>query len=64
MRRAKRLIGSSAAVVGWFRRGAASYLDLIQIRSDNEKIINSYHRFWSFLLGSGLIVLGLVFSAV
>jgi Zn-dependent protease with chaperone function len=64
MRRAKRLIGSSAAVVGWFRRGAASYLDVIQIRSDNEKIINSYHRLWSFLLGGGLIVLGLVFSAV
>jgi Zn-dependent protease with chaperone function len=59
-KRVKRLIGSQATVVGWFRRGAASYLDLIRIRADEGRIINSYHRFWSLLLAAGLIFAGVL----
>ncbi len=59
MKRVKGLIGSQGAITGWFRRGAASYLDLIQIKTEDGTVVNSYHRFWSFLLGFGLIALGI-----
>uniref|UniRef100_B8HLP8 Peptidase M48 Ste24p n=1 Tax=Cyanothece sp. (strain PCC 7425 / ATCC 29141) TaxID=395961 RepID=B8HLP8_CYAP4 len=66
MNRVKSLIGTSAKTLGWFRRGAASWMDLIQLESEGGTRVNSYHRFWSFLLGIGLmaigICLGLVFS--
>jgi Zn-dependent protease with chaperone function len=62
MNRAKDLIGTRGTVVGWFRRGVSSYLDLIRLRSDAGRVVNSYHRFWSFLLGGGLIVIGVLLS--
>ncbi len=53
------LIGTPIIVVGWFRRGVAPWLDLVQL-SNNQTTVNSYHRFWSLLLGMGAIVLGIV----
>ena len=60
LKRVNRLIDSQASVLGWFRRGAVSSLDLIRIRSENGGIVNSYPRFWSLLLGASLLIFGLV----
>ncbi|MGF1934180.1 MAG: zinc metalloprotease HtpX [Nostoc sp. ChiQUE02] len=60
MKRVKSLIGEQVGAVGWFRRGVAPWMDLIQLQSENGTIVNSYHRFWSFILGSGSIILGVV----
>ncbi|MEH2262264.1 zinc metalloprotease HtpX [Nostoc sp.] len=60
MKRVKSLIGEQVAAVGWFRRGVAPWMDLIQLQSENGTIVNSYHRFWSFILGGGSIILGVV----
>lgn len=62
MKRVKSLIGEQVGAVGWFRRGVAPWMDLIQLQSKNGTIVNSYHRFWSFILGSGSIILGVVLT--
>ncbi|MEH2416642.1 zinc metalloprotease HtpX [Nostoc sp.] len=62
MKRVQSLIGEQVAAVGWFRRGVAPWMDLIQLKSENGTIVNSYHRFWSFLLGSGSIILGVALT--
>jgi Zn-dependent protease with chaperone function len=62
MKRVESLIGSEVGAVGWFRRGIAPWMDLIQLKSDGGTIVNSYHRFWSFVFGSGSIILGVVFA--
>jgi hypothetical protein len=59
MSRVKNLIGSQTKTLGWFRRGAASWLDLIRLETENGTIVNSYHRFWSFLVSILLILLGI-----
>ena len=58
MKRVQSLIGEQVGAVGWFRRGIAPWMDLIQLQSENGTIVNSYHRFWSFILGGGSIILG------
>ncbi|MDZ7968007.1 MAG: zinc metalloprotease HtpX [Nostoc sp. DedSLP03] len=60
MKRVQSLIGEQVGAVGWFRRGVAPWMDLIQLQSKNGTIVNSYHRFWSFILGGGSIILGVV----
>ncbi len=60
MKRVQSLIGAQVGALGWFRRGIAPWMDTIQINSESGTIINSYHRFWSFILGGGLIILGVV----
>ncbi|WP_414528583.1 M48 family metalloprotease [Nodularia chucula] len=59
MKRVQSLIGQQVGAVGWFRRGVAPWMDLIQLESDNGTIVNSYHRFWSFIMGGGSIILGI-----
>ncbi|MEA5581707.1 zinc metalloprotease HtpX [Nodularia harveyana UHCC-0300] len=59
MTRVQGLIGEQVGAVGWFRRGIAPWMDLIQLESDNGTIVNSYHRFWALILGSGAIILGI-----
>lgn len=58
--RVRNLIGQPVKSVGWFRRGVAPWVDLIQLESDSGTVVNSYHRFWSFVLGGGAIALGFV----
>ena len=53
----KNLIGSQVQAVGWFRRGISPWMDLVKLESNN-KTINSYHRFWSLIVGCGAIILG------
>ncbi|WP_448267918.1 M48 family metalloprotease [Nostoc sp. DSM 114159] len=62
MKRVQSLIGEQVGAVGWFRRGVAPWMDLIQLQSENGTIVNSYHRFWSFILGGGSIILGVVLT--
>ena len=56
----KSLIGMNVKNVGWFRRGVAPWMDLIQLSSENGTVVNSYHRFWSFVLSIGAIGLGIL----
>ena len=58
--RVKSLIGSQVVSVGWFRRGIAPWVDLVHLQSEGGTIVNSYHRFWHFVLGGGAIALGLL----
>ncbi|WP_448381369.1 zinc metalloprotease HtpX [Gloeomargarita sp.] len=51
----KGLIGRRGEVVGWFRRGAVSYMDMIQLRLANRRI-SSFPRFWGWV-GSVLLLL-------
>lgn len=60
----KDLIGTQVGTTGWFRRSIAPWMDLTQLRTDGGRVINSYHRFWSFLFGGFFIVLGVVFNFV
>ncbi|MGB6296855.1 MAG: zinc metalloprotease HtpX [Rivularia sp. (in: cyanobacteria)] len=59
MKRVESLINMNVASVGWFRRGVMPWMDLIELKSENGTVVNSYHRFGSFLTGGLLIVLGI-----
>ncbi len=56
LRRVQRLIWADVAAVGWFRRGASPWLDLVRLTSSDGTIVKSYHRFWSFV-SSGFFLL-------
>ena len=45
MKRVKSLMGMDVNALGWFRRGVAPWMDLIQLESDGGTVVNSYHRF-------------------
>ena len=64
MKRVKSLMGMDVSALGWFRRGVAPWMDLIQQESDSGTVVNSYHRFWSFVMGIGAIALGIAFLFV
>ena len=64
IKRVQSLIGSQASVDGWFRRGVASHLDLLRFRGEAGTVVNSYPRFWTFLFGGGLILLGAFLGSV
>jgi Zn-dependent protease with chaperone function len=59
MKRVKSLIGMDVSALGWFRRGVAPWMDLIQLESDSGTTVNSYHRFWSFVMGICAIAIGI-----
>ncbi|MEM7578988.1 MAG: zinc metalloprotease HtpX [Cyanobacteria bacterium P01_A01_bin.80] len=59
MKRVESLINMDVASVGWFRRGVMPWMDLIKLESKNGTVVNSYHRFGSFLTGGLLIILGI-----
>ncbi len=63
MKRVNSLIGMEVGTLGWFRRGVAPWMDLIQLQSESGTTVNSYHRFWSIIVGSGAIILGMVLYA-
>jgi Zn-dependent protease with chaperone function len=59
MKRVKSLIGMDVSALGWFRRGVAPWMDLIQLESDSGTVVSSYHRFWSFVMGICAIAIGI-----
>ncbi|MEG4290848.1 M48 family metalloprotease [Microcoleus sp. C2C3] len=59
MKRVKSLIGMDVRALGWFRRGVAPWMDLIQLESDSGTVVSSYHRFWSFVMGICAIAIGI-----
>ena len=59
MKRVKSLVGMDVSALGWFRRGVAPWMDLIQLETDSGTTVNSYHRFWSFVMGIGAIAIGI-----
>ena len=64
MKRVESLIEMKVGAIGWFRRGVAPWMDLIQLESENGTIVNSYHRFWSFVFGGFLIILGIALTVL
>jgi len=59
MKRVKSLIGMDVSALGWFRRGVAPWMDLIQQESDSGTVVSSYHRFWSFVMAIGALAIGI-----
>ena len=59
-RQVEKLIGQRGEVVGWFRRGIASYMDMIYLRLGNRRI-SSFHRFWGWVGTGFLLLLGGMF---
>ena len=64
MKRVESLIDMNVASVGWFRRGIAPWMDLIELKSENGTVVNSYHRFWSFVVGGSSIILGIALTVL
>jgi len=60
MKKVQGLVGMQVTSLGWFRRGVAPWVDLIQLTSDSGTVVNSYHRFWSFILAGLSIIVGVV----
>ncbi|MDD1428481.1 hypothetical protein MEO94_29355, partial [Dolichospermum sp. ST_sed9] len=60
MKRVESIIGQKVGTTGWFRRGIMPWMDLIQLTGENGTVVQSYHRFWSFIMGGGAIILGIV----
>jgi Zn-dependent protease with chaperone function len=59
MKRVTSLIGMEVNTLGWFRRGVAPWMDLIELNTASGTKVRSFHRFWSFLLGGGAIAIGI-----
>jgi len=60
LKRVQKLLGTPVKVTGWFRRGVAPWVDLTELNTESGTTVKSFHRFWSFILGSGAIILGLL----
>ncbi|MTJ48857.1 zinc metalloprotease HtpX [Dolichospermum sp. UHCC 0259] len=59
MKRVESLIDQKVGTTGWFRRGIMPWMDLIQLEGENGTVVHSYHRFWSFLMGGGSVIIGI-----
>ena len=60
----KDLLGSSVSATGWFRRGVAPWIDLVQLKTESGRAVESYHRFWTLILGIGAVLLGILLPAL
>lgn len=56
----KDLLGDSVRATGWFRRGVAPWIDLTQLKTESGRMVESYHRFWTLILGVGAVLLGIL----
>ncbi|MCS7293424.1 MAG: M48 family metalloprotease [Gloeomargarita sp. SKYBB_i_bin120] len=59
----KGIIGQSGEVLGWFRRGLMSHLDLIHLRLPN-RTVHSYPRFGAVVSGMFWALLGILLLAL
>lgn len=53
-------INRSVHAVGWFRRGTMPWVDLVRMDCPEKWTVHSYHRFWTFVMAIGAIVLGFI----
>ncbi|HEY9610086.1 MAG TPA: hypothetical protein V6C93_12025 [Allocoleopsis sp.] len=60
----KNLLGAQVGVTGWFHRGVAPWVDLTQFTTESGTTVNSFHRFWSFILSGAAILIGGVLLVV
>jgi Zn-dependent protease with chaperone function/cellobiose-specific phosphotransferase system component IIA len=51
-------IGRKVSVTGWLRRGATPWLDIQSLKTQNGKIINSYHPIWSTIVAMVAVTWG------
>lgn len=58
MRRVKGLIGTQVKTLGWFRRGVAPWVDLVQLKSSSGTVVNSYPRWWAYFIAIACCVVG------
>jgi Zn-dependent protease with chaperone function len=63
-RQVKTLIGEQVNATGWFRRGIMPWVDLALLKTSSGRRVDSYHRFWTVILGGGTILLGLMLPAL
>jgi Zn-dependent protease with chaperone function len=54
----KSLVGEQVNATGWFRRGVMPWVDLALLQTSSGRRVDSYHRFWSVILGGGTVLLG------
>ncbi len=59
----EKLIGQPVRVEGWFRRSMMGWLDLTNINYRTTEI-KSYPRFWSWVFGIGMVVLGIAIGVM
>ncbi|HEY9662086.1 MAG TPA: zinc metalloprotease HtpX, partial [Allocoleopsis sp.] len=57
---AESFVRQEVTAIGWFRRGVMPWVDLVRMNCPTKWNINSYHRFWMFVLGFGSLLLGFV----
>lgn len=62
-RQVQTLIGEQVDATGWFRRGIMPWVDLALLKTPSGRRVDSYHRFWTVILGGGAILLGLMLPA-
>lgn len=63
-RQVQSLIGEEVNATGWFRRGVMPWVDLALLKTPAGRRVDSYHRFWTVILGGGTILLGLMLPAL
>jgi Zn-dependent protease with chaperone function len=63
-RQVKNLIGEQVNATGWFRRGIMPWVDLALLKTPSGRRVDSYHRFWTVILGGGAVLLGLMLPAL
>jgi Zn-dependent protease with chaperone function len=62
-RQVKTLIGEQVDATGWFRRGIMPWVDLALLKTPSGRRVDSYHRFWTVILGGGAVLVGLMLPA-
>jgi hypothetical protein len=62
-RQVKTLIGEQVNATGWFRRGIMPWVDLALLKTPSGRRVDSYHRFWTVILGGGAVLVGLMLPA-
>lgn len=54
-----KLLGRKSTAVGWFRRGVAPWVDLVELTPVGGEPVQSYHAFWQSILGVVGVIIGI-----
>ena len=58
-KRPAEFVGHTLQVIGWFRRGATSWIDVDQLQAPGNQVIRANHPIWSTLISLMLCLWGL-----